>query len=310
MLKSPIFLCFCGAFTSAVLFCAGAVVPFIGVAALLFCPVPLAILGARENDFLATAGLAMASLILLPIFGVWVSLYFFLGEGVLCLGLTVPLGRVKNGVECLFLCVVVSILSKLLLLALMMSLRGQNPFMMDPESMKVLLSQMTLSFGGNAEEAIQVASHMAKLASWMLPSLILFSSVFDSFFNYKLCEVLQRRFHLRRKFPPITPFDSWRFPRSLLWAFVFAFMLPLFMEEDDALGGMMEVNLKFSVCAFYFFQGLSLVWWALLRKKWPRFLRVMLMVLLCVPVLGLWVIGLGVGDMCFDIRARVMNKNK
>ncbi|GHV49104.1 hypothetical protein FACS1894204_13590 [Synergistales bacterium] len=187
------------------LFCAGAIIPFVGMAALLFCPTPLAILGARENDFLAAAGLAAASLILLPIFGAWVSLYFFLGEGVLCLGLTVPLGRVKKGVECLFLCVVVSVLSKLLLLALMVSLRGQNPFMMDAESMKIFLSQMTQGLGGGAEETSEVASRMADLASWMLQSLILLSSIFDSFFNYKLCEALQHKFNLHRNFPPLTP---------------------------------------------------------------------------------------------------------
>ncbi|GHS91910.1 hypothetical protein AGMMS49957_18720 [Synergistales bacterium] len=230
------------------LFCAGAVVPFVGMAALLFCPTPLAILGARENDFLAVAGLAMASLIVMPIFGLWVSIYFFLGEGVICLGLTLPLGRVKKGAECLFLCVVVSILSKLLLLGLMTSLRGQNPFMMDAESMRIFLSQMTQSIGGDVEEANEVASRMADIAAWMMPSLILLSSIFDSFFNYKLCEILQRKLSLRRTFPPLTPFDSWRFPQSLLWAFVFAFALPIFMDENDALGGMVEVNLKFSAC--------------------------------------------------------------
>ncbi|GHS99381.1 membrane protein [Synergistales bacterium] len=292
------------------LFCLGAVVPFVGMAALLFCPAPLAILGARENDFLAAAGLALASLMLMPIFGVWVALYFFLGEGILCLGLSVPLGRVKTGAECLFLCVAVSILSKLLLLALMMSFRGQNPFMMDPESMKIFLSQMTQGIGGQPEEANEVVSNMADLAGLMMPSLILLSSIFDSFFNYKFCTALQHKFVLSRAFPPLTPFDMWRFPKSLLWAFVFAFALPFFLEKNDTLGSMMEVNLKFSVCVFYFFQGLSLVWWVLLRKKWPPFLRVMMMALLCVPVLGLWVVGLGVGDMCFDIRNRVTLKNK
>ena len=140
----------------------------------------------------------------------------------------------------------------------------------------------------------------------MLPSVILLSSIFDSFLNYRLCETLQRR-RAETLFLTLPPFGEWRFPKSLLWSLACAFLLPFFTGDQGwILWSMLEVNLKFLVLVFFFLQGISLVWWWLSRRAAHFLLRVLVVALL--SVLGPWVAALGVGDLCFDFRARKMKK--
>ena len=295
---------------SALLFCAGSFVPPLGMAALLFSPTPLVLLGAREGKKWMTAGIFFASGLLALLFGPLFSLYYLLGQGLLCFGLILPLGRVKNGSEALFFCMGVAIASKVVFMASVVSMTGQNPFMLNPDALRDMVSQMysgVLSRGGmDAATFNESMEQVVSFVPYMLPSLILMSSALDSFLNYKLCEFLQRKQAV--VFPALPPFGEWRFPKSLLWALVFAFILPLALDtEGEPLLTMLEVNLKFLVNVFFFLQGMSFVWWWLLKRKMHFLLRIMILALLSLPVLGMWAIALGVGDMCLDLRAKLKN---
>jgi uncharacterized protein YybS (DUF2232 family) len=317
-------------FLSALLFSVGGVIPVFDMAA-FFCPVPLALLGARENDAWATVGLALTSFFLILLFGPSVALYFLLGEGILCLGLTLPLGRAEKGSECLLLCTGVSIVSKILFLLVALQLSGENPFLMGVEAMETFFAQMFTEINGASDDAAlrESLSRMAESVPYITPSLIVLSSMFDSFLNYKLCERLQRKWLLTqsqnspqsdalqaaehprgmgRAFPPLPSFEAWRFPKSLLLALLFAVLLPFLSEEDDLLAKTMETNLKFIVCVFLFLQGLSLAWWAFAKRSWPLVVRVALIVLLFFPIFGLWAIGFGFVDICLDFRNRTLNQ--
>jgi uncharacterized protein YybS (DUF2232 family) len=130
--------------------------------------------------------------------------------------------------------------------------------------------------------------------------------MFDSYINYRLCEVLQRKHKVT--FPPLPSFGDWRFPKSLLWMLAFALALPFLAEGDDwRLWPMLEYNLKFIVSVFFFLQGLSLVWWGLSKEGVNRFfplpLRVALIIFLSIPLYTL-VAALGFGDICLDFRTR------
>jgi uncharacterized protein YybS (DUF2232 family) len=296
---------------SALLFCAGSLLaPPAGTLALLFCPTPLALLGAKENNRWMAAGLAGIAALLSLFFGPLFCFYFLMGEGTLCFGLSLPLGRVQKGSESLFFCTAVSILSKIVFFSVMLLLTGRNPFVPDVEALNAVFSRMSAATpgqGGDGAFLEESLRQMASLAPYMLPSLILLSSMFDSFLNYKLCEFIQRGH--QRAFPALPPLGEWRFPRSLLWAFLFAFTLPLLIETDGwPLGTMLELNLKFLVNVFFFLQGLSLVWWWLLKRKVHLFLRLLAAGALFFPLLGVWSVALGVGDLCLDLRARTLKK--
>lgn len=310
--RASFFRCLKLSLVSVLLFCAGSFVPPLGMAALLFCPTPLALLGVRENKYWMTAGLAMASIFLWFFFGPWFFLYFLLGQSFMCFGLTLPLGRVTNGSESLLFCTVTSIVSKVLFVAVVVTLTGQNPFVMDPNALRTLLAQMysgVLAQGGQ-EAALfkESVEQMVTFVPYMFPSLILLSAMLDSFLNYKLCEALQRRQTV--VFPPLPPLGEWRFPKSLLWALVLAFVLPLTVEAETwSVWTMLEINLKFLVNVFFFLQGVSLVWWWLSKRKIHLLLRILIIMLLSLPVLGLWVIALGVGDICLDLRTKTIKKH-
>jgi uncharacterized protein YybS (DUF2232 family) len=257
-----------------------------------------------------TAGLMGVSMLLLLFFGPLFSFYFLTGEGVLCLGLSLPLGRLKKGSESLLFCTAVSILSKIVFFAVMVALTGKNPFVPDVEALSSAFSQMSAALNQGKDAAFLEDSlrQMAALAPYMLPSLILLSSMFDSFLNYKLCEFIQRG-RPERAFPALPPLGEWRVPRSLLWAFLFAFALPLLAETDKwPLGEMLEFNLKFLVNVFFFLQGFSLVWWWLLKRKVHLFLRLLAAGALFFPLLGVWSVALGVGDICLDLRSRTLKR--
>jgi uncharacterized protein YybS (DUF2232 family) len=307
--KTPFFRCVFFSSLSVLLFCTGLLaVPLASTLALLFCPAPLALLGAKENNYWMAAGLAGSSLLLALFLGPLFFVYFLLGEGLLCFGLSLPLGKLTKGSDSLFFCTAISILSKILFFVTMVNLTGKNPFIPDAESLNAVFSQMTGWSGGTDTTFLEDSlKQMVSLAPYMLPSLILLSSMFDSFLNYKLCEFVQRG--CARVFPALPPLGEWRFPKSLLWAFLFAFVLPLLVKTDGwPLGTMLELNLKFLVNVFFFLQGLSLVWWWLLKRKVHPFLRLLVVGALFFPLLGVWSVALGVGDVCLDLRARSLKK--
>jgi uncharacterized protein YybS (DUF2232 family) len=298
-------------FLSGLLFCGGFFVPApLGTAGLLFCPAPLALLGARENNRWMTVGLAAVSMFLALFFGPLFCLYFLLGEGLLCFGLSLPLGKLEKGSESLLFCTGISIASKVVFFTVMVALTGKNPFIPDLEALNAAFSRVSmtaLSRGGDAASLEDSLKQMLAIAPYMLPSLVLLSSMLDSFLNYKLCEFFQRG--RPRAFPALPPLGEWRFSKSILGACLFAFALPLLVETDNwPLGAMLEFNLKFLVNVFFFLQGFSLVWWWLSKRKVHLVLRLLAAVSLLFPLLGIWSVALGVGDLCFDFRTRTLKR--
>jgi uncharacterized protein YybS (DUF2232 family) len=277
--------------------------------AFLFSPTPLALLGVRENKVWMTAGLLGASTILSWLFGPWFFLYFLLVQGFLCFGLTLPLDKVKTGGESLLFCTGMSIISKMIFVALVFALTGHNPFLLDPSALRTLLAQMYTGGAGQGSPDMivldQSMEQAVELLPYMLPSLILLSSMLDSFLNYRLCETLQRNRSVA--FPALPPFGQWRFPKSLLWTLMFAFVLPFLVEEGPLLR-MLEANLKFLVSVFFFFQGISLVWWWLSQRAVHFLLRVFIVTLLFLPILGMSAIVLGIGDICLDFRTKKIRR--
>jgi len=294
------------------LFCLGFLLLPLGVVALVLSPTPLALLGVRENKFLMTWGILGATLTLSIIFSPWFALSFLLGYGFLCFGLTLPLGKLEKGSESLLFCVVVSIISKLLFVVASVALTGNNPYAVDLNMLQSMYGGMHSGEQEGAHSREQVAQAV-ELVPYMFPFFIIVYSMFDSFLNYKLCEILQRKHDV--KFPSLPPFGEWRFPTSLLYVLVFAFVLPFIVEDNNSrLWTMLEYNLKFIINIFFFLQGLALTWWGLSKlaayRPFPLSLplRIIIIGLLSMPVLNTWVVAIGLCDMCFDLRNKKIKR--
>jgi len=292
---------------SMLLFCLGFFVLPFGVAAIIFSPTPMALLGAREGKIMMTWGILGVVMGLAIGFSPMFALSFLLGHGLLCFGLTLPLGKLEKGSESLLFCIIISIASKMLFVAVIVVLTGNNPFTMDLDAMQNLYPGI---LRGLSQEDL---SRMAENIRYMAPFFIITYSMLDSFVNYKLCESLQRGRDV--KFAPLPLFSEWRFPVSFVYVFVFAFVLPFIVVDNDAqLWTMVQLNLKFIVLFFFFLQGLSFAWWGLgkLAERRPFILspplRAMLICLLVMPVFHMWIIALGLCDMCFDLRNKKLKR--
>jgi len=295
---------------SALLFCAGFILSPLGMAALLVSPTPLALLGARENKTWMTLGLLSATMAVWFILGSWFTLYFLFGYGLLCFGLTMPMGKLEKGSECLLFCVVVSIISKVLFVVVSVALSGSNPFDVDINVLNNTYAGMLATGDREADEAL---SQAVALIPYMFPFFIIVYSMCDSFINYRLCEILQSKHEV--KFPPLPPFGEWRFPSSILYVLVFAFALPFVVESGDQLWVMLELNLRLIVYVFFFLQGLALVWWWLSKyaknaagRPFPLPLRIVLIGFLVMPFFNTLVAALGLGDICIDFRTKKIKR--
>lgn len=292
---------------SLLLFYSGYFLPIGGMFVLLFSPSPLALLGIRSGHRLMLAGILLTSFGLF-FFDLWLALYFFIGQGLLCIGLVYPHNKVKNGSEALLLCTIISTVSKIIFLAIAIGFTGQNPFMPDQLTMREVLNQMYASMlaqgGGDAASLKESIEQIVAFLPYMLPTVILFSSMLDSFVNYKLCGYLLKKSQIT--FLPLSPLGEWHFPKSLIWALCLAFILPFLTGESESpLWFMLETNLKFLVSVFFFLQGISVAWWWMARRQLKMIFKVILVILLSLPFFAMWVTALGLGDMAFELRTRL-----
>ncbi len=289
---------------AALLFSSGIFVPLLGFWGLLLSSLPLALLGMREGLRWQTVGVVFAGGGLLLVLEPFSALFFLIGQAPLSYALSLSSRGRRSGAEALLLCSGVSIVSKLALLGVFLALTGHNPLMPDPEQIRLLLTRLyaELPLEGEQARALREAvDGMVAFFPYMLPSLVLISSMLDAFVNYRLGVSLQRG--RAQVPPPLPPFSEWRFSRTLMPAMFLAFFMEFF-ASDWTSGAMFAVNLKLVLNVFFFLQGLSLLWWWLVRRRVGLVWRGLVVAVLALPVFWLWLVFLGMGDMLFDLRRR------
>lgn len=293
---------------SLLFFVSGIFVPVLGFWGFLISPLPLALLGMREKPTWQVAGTALV-MGALPLFlDPFSALFFLVGVAPLSYALSFSARTRGVGSEALLLCSGVSIASKLVLLGIFWVLAGYNPLVPDPEQMRLLVMRLYSELPLEGEQAWvfkEAVDEMIALFPYMLPSLILVSSILDAFLNYRLGVFCQKG--RVPTLPSLPPFTEWRFSRTLLPAMFLAFFIGLF-ALDWTPGTMFALNLKLVLNVFFFLQGLSLLWWWLECRRVGLLWRCLVLVVLTFPILWLWLVFLGVGDMIFDLRRRGKNR--
>ncbi len=286
------------------LFSVGFFVPVLGFGGFLTVPLPLALLGMRDGGRWQAAGVALSGGGLALLLDPLSALYYLIAQAPLSCALSFVSRGWRKGAEALLLCSGISIASKLLLLGVFLALTGHNPLMPDPEQIRLLLTRLYAELSLDGEQAWvlrEAVDGMAALFPYMLPSLVLVSSLFESFVNYGLGALCRRGW--AQSLPPLPPFSDWRFSRTLLPAMLLAFLMGFF-ASDWTPGAMFAMNLKIVLDVFFFVQGLSLLWWWFARWRVGMFWRCLALAFFVLPVFWFWLVLLGVGDMIFDLRRR------
>lgn len=296
---------------AVVLFAASHYLPVVGLLVSLVCPAPLVVLGLRHDLKRALLGTFTATLLTAALLGVVTSLFFLLGFGILGIGLGYLARRCKSGAEVILYGLVISLVSKLALMAILVKMTGMNPFSLDGAALEESLDGVVRLYGtvGLPTQSLEAMrgqfQSMVALLPRIFPTLLVMASAMDCFLSYVISGAIVRRlggFSL----PALPPFSLWRFPRSVFWALLASMGLQLLGPSLGEFAVEAGLNLRLLVSMLFFFQGLSVVWFYLVSRKMMAPLRYVVVFLLAfVPFLSQIVLVLGVVDIWYDLRNRL-----
>lgn len=301
---------------AVVLFMAAHFLPVVGAAFSLLAPAPLVILGLRHDLKKASLGLGVSTLLVAGLLGPVSSLFFLLGFGVLGVGLGLLARKIDKGVEILLYGIVLSLGSKLLLMALVARITGINPFQLDGAEMQSMVDkvfQFYESTGMNKDSLAAVRLQFAesiRLLPVIFPAILTVAAALDCYLSYVVGSFVLKRIG-NEPLPSLPPFSRWRFPKSVFGAFVVSILLSLIGSRDGSMDFALKagVNLRLLVNFLFLFQGLSLIWFFLSERiagSFGRLLRTVVIILtVLVPILSTLAVMGGIGDMWLDFRGRL-----
>ena len=296
---------------AVVLFAASHYLPVVGLLVSLVCPAPLVVLGLRHDLKRALLGTFVATLLPAALLGVVTALFFLLGFGVLGVGLGYLARRCKTGAEVMLYGLVISLVSKLVLMVILIKTTGLNPFSLDGASFQETLDSVVGLYGtvGLSAESVEAMrgqfETMIALLPRIFPALLVMASAMDCFLSYVISGAIVKRLG-GMALPPLPSFAQWRFPKSVFWALLAAMVLQLLGPSLGPFAVEAGLNLRLIVSMLFFFQGLSVVWFYLVSRKIIAPLRYLLIFLLAfIPFLSQIVLVLGVVDIWYDLRTRL-----
>lgn len=285
-------------------------VPVVGFFAVLFWPLPLAVLVLRHGLRQGVMALFVSGAALAMLIEPMLSARLTLGYGPL--GLVLGYGyRHSFGAVRLFLSgLAAATVGELMAFGLLFAFIGENPFTLFFETFTESVEASTALYAqaGMGEAEIETAKaemlaglHMAeRMAPLILALLALLNTVAAYFLGGR---VISRLGH---SVPELPPFSRWRLPRFFALLFGFA-MVGLYFGSTRELEMLYVVSLNLNMLALFagLIQGLSLVAALLNRFGVHGFLRSVLYLVLLLNGLFAQILAFaGLFDMLFDYRRR------
>lgn len=287
----------------------GSAVPLVGMLLIFLSPVPLVIIEMRHDLRRGFVALLAGSLIVLALEGPVQGLSYALGFSVLGLALGRIIELKRSAVEILAWGSLVSLACKLTLAVIMFQVTGLNPMNLDMSGMERTLD-MALRLPVGLEQAAamkQQLEAMMKVLPLIIPATMILVSVIDTLLCFWITGKVVHRLS-RVDLPQLPPFARWRFPVSVLWAFMGALLCIVLGARDPRFAFLTRVGLNLQVLTQFIFvlQGMSLAAWFMNRAGWSRTLRNFVLVLLfLIPLFSTVVNYAGIFDMCWDFRSRI-----
>lgn len=294
--------------------------PVLGVVLSLVSPVPISLIGIRQGVHKAFLAVVFVTVSMALPFGLTGSLLFFLSVGFLGVVFSVIAKNTSSAGEAVLGLAVTALVARLIFMAIMVYAKGHNPFVLDESSMDVLIRYLkTPELNDDVLETIKQNINLS------IPSFLIVAAAIEAFVNYLLVSKIEgRRQRMRSdsiaqtetdelKVHPLPPFEQWAFPRSMLAAFLLAFLIPLFSDSNSSIIlRSIEFNLKFVSFVMFFIQGYSFAWWWVLYRNYSYGVRlsILIVLLLFVLVFSMVIIVVGVLDIAIDLREKIRRRNK
>ncbi len=293
----------------SVLLYIGSAIPVVGMLLIFLSPVPLAILEMRHDLRRGFMALLVGSLLVLIIEGPIQGLSYALGFSALGLALGRIIELKRSAVEILAWGSLVSLACKLALAVIMFQVTGLNPMNLDVSGMEKTLDMMLrLPVGLEQAAAMkQQIEAMMKVLPLIVPATLILVSIIDTLLCYWITGRVVRRLN-HMDLPHLPPFTGWRFPVSVLWAFMGALLCMVLGARDPRFAFLTRVGLNLQVLSQFIFvlQGMSLAAWFMNRAGWGKTLRNFVLVLVfLIPMLSTLANYAGIFDMCWDFRSHI-----
>lgn len=293
---------------------AGTFLPVLGFVGLMICPLPLAVLGCLEGHRSSGAAELLVEATLFFVLSPSMAVYFLIGcapvAAIIFMLSRSEFKQVKKftGSESLLFCAGGSLVMKIILLVVFWLFTGRNILFPDSAQMDALLSQLY----ANQPELQNAVRQVLAIFPYMLPAMLVIYVAVESYLNYSMCSsIMRKRFPECKNFPPVLPdFKLWRFPVSLLPAFVFSLVIGYFIDPEKWFAGSaFVINLQIILNIFMFIQGLALVFWLMAGYKLRLAVKILICFILTIPFFWPWLIIMGMCDMTLNLRERIKTKS-
>ncbi len=150
--------------------------------------------------------------------------------------------------------------------------------------------------------------NMIQYVATLLPAILVIVSFLSVLLLMAVNYPIAKRLGVKIK--KLQPFYTVRFPRAILWYYLF-FMAGALIVQPESGTAWYEIytNVMFILQACLYVQGLSFIFFFAHIKKWPKAISIMIAVLsfLMIPLLYLIRL-LGIIDLGFDLRQRMWKK--
>jgi uncharacterized protein YybS (DUF2232 family) len=190
---------------------------------------------------------------------------------------------------------------------------GINPVHSLQEMMKESLRQsesIVGSLGATDERQIAMLQGMVDMIPKILPMLLVVGSAQMALINHWLSRKVLRRLGMTTSAFP--PFREWKWPRSVLFYYIFITILSMtnWMAKSEGLLHLAILNLKPIFDLILLLAGLSFIFFYAYMKKWGKGIPILAIILVFLfPLFPFILILLGIFDLGFNLRTRVIGKS-
>lgn len=286
-------------------------IPVLGSIFMFLLPIPFVLISIKYNvkwSFLFFG----AACILTVIIGTFVMLPFPLILGLIGITMGYHVRTNKSRLQMFIISVLIFISGMLMLFVSTVLLLDMNIIdkVTNIIEQSVERTGKTLSSMGQEDQSEQLLETILPLFDFfqtLLPSIIVLSSIIMVAIVFLACKPLINRFSDKKL--TIAPIRDMQLPRSLLWYYLFIMIGSLIINPQvGQTSYTIIVNLLFTLQFFILLQGISLIFFYSHAKGWSKAIPIIVVVFSTLLALTPFIRILGIMDIGFRIREKLVHK--
>ena len=292
----------------SVLMALAAMLPIIGIAAKILCPLPMIILGIRHGYRVSLLAMVVASilvaLMMSPIYSLFLLPGFILVGMTLIYTFTREIGAVKS----ILYASGASVLAKVIMIAAMFAFMEVNPCGSGVDQVFHDAVDFYRDSGMDESQLVQIEKtmdEMLALTKLLMPGAIIAFSFIEGYLNFAAAGLLLRRLHMQEA-PRLLPFKEWRFPKWVVYFYAIA-LIGIYWSTKYELAALNQavMNLWILMTMMTLLQGISLLYYATSKYNLSKVVRGFILILVLLHGVFAQMLSIvGLFDILFDYRSR------